>query len=416
MNRVKLPHVVIVGAGFGGLEAARRLAKAPVRITLIDRHNYHLFQPLLYQVAIAGLTPSQIAYPVRTIFRHQRNFTFQMGEVTGVDFKSHTIHMNGSVVAYDYLILAVGGRTNFFGLASLEENALQLKGVEGAVATRNHLLACLERASREADEEKRRAWLTFVVVGGGPTGVETAGALSELITHVMSKDYPQMDLREVRVLLLEATDHLMGTYPGKLQAATNRLLAGKRVEILMNTKLTNYDGEYITLEDGTCITTRTLIWTAGVRAADLVDQLDVQRGSLSRIVTTSTLQLPEHEEVFIIGDAAYQVNGDGQPLPMLATVAQQQAGAATGNLRRILKGEAAHPFHYRDPGLLATIGRNAAVARIWSLSFSGFIAWLIWVGLHIYRLIGFRNRLAVLINWAWDYFFYESQVRLITKE
>ena len=416
MTPQKFPHILIVGAGFGGMEAAQRLAKAPVRITLIDRQNYHLFQPLLYQVAIAGLVPSQIAYPLRTIFRRQRNLTFQMGEVTAIDFDSRYVKLDGSVIAYDYLILAAGGRTNFFGMQALEGNAFQVKDVESAVATRNHLLRIFEQASREAEAEKRRALLTFIVVGGGPTGVETAGALAELITHVMAKDYPHMDLKEVRVLLIEASDHLMGNYPDELRKATFELLRSKKVEILLNTKLVDYNGEQVTLGDGRQIHTHTLIWTAGVRAAELADGLGARQAAAGRLVTEATLQLPNHPEVFVIGDAAYLTNGNGQPLPMLATVAQQQAKAAVQNIKRMLDGERPELFHYKDPGLLATIGRNAAVARIWGLSFSGFIAWVIWVALHIYRLIGFRNRLVVLINWAWGYFFYESQVRLITKE
>jgi NADH dehydrogenase len=416
MNPQKLPHIVIVGAGFGGMEAARRLANAPVRITLIDRQNYHLFQPLLYQVAIAGLVPSQIAYPVRTIFRRQKNLTFQMGEVTAIDFEARYVKMDGSVIAYDYLILAVGGQTNFFGMQSVEHNAFQLNNIESAVSTRNHLLKIFEQASREADEAQRRALLTFVVVGGGPTGVETAGALAELITHVLAKDYPQMDLKEVRVLLLEAGPTVMPSYPDGLRKATYDLLQKKKVEIMVNAKLADYNGEKVALSDGRQIEARTLIWTAGVRAAELVDQLGIRQAASSRVVTEATLQLPGHPEVFVVGDAAYFVDGGGQPLPMLATVAQQQAGTAVNNLRKMLKGERPEAFHYKDPGLLATIGRNAAVARIWGLSFSGFIAWAIWVALHIYRLIGFRNRLVVLINWAWDYIFYDTQVRLITRE
>ena len=416
MKTEKLPHVVIVGAGFGGLETAQRLRNAPVQITLIDRQNYHLFQPLLYQVAIAGLVPSQIAYPLRTIFRKQKNLTFQMGEVTSIDFENRYVRSNGSVIAYDNLVLAVGGQTNFFGLGAVEENGFQLKSIEDATATRNHLLRTFERASREVDPEVRKALLTFVVVGGGPTGVETAGALAELITHVLAKDYPHMDLSEVRVLLVEAIGTVMLAYPDELRKATVKLLEDKKVEILLNTRLTDYDGRRITLADGRHIDAFTLIWTAGVRSAEITDRLGVQQAAAGRVCVEPTLQLPRHPEVFVIGDAAYVEDEQGKSLPMLATVAQQEARAAAWNLRRLLKGEELEPFRYKDPGLLATIGRNAAVARIWGLSFSGFIAWVIWVGLHIFRLIGFRNRVAVLINWAWDYFFYDNQVRLITRE
>ncbi len=416
MKTEKLPHVVIVGAGFGGLKTAQKLAGAPVRITLIDRHNYHLFQPLLYQIAIAGLVPAQIAYPLRTIFRRQKNLAFQMGEVTAIDFEAHYVRTNGSVIGYDSLVLAIGGEANFYGLTSVEENSFQLKSIETATGTRNHLLGMFEQASREVDPDKRRALLTFVVVGGGPTGVETAGALAELISHVMTKDYPEMDLRESRVLLIEATGTVMATYPDPLRRATMKLLEGKNVEIMLNARLTDYNGRAITLADGRHIDSCTLIWTAGVRSAELMDRLGVQQAAAKRVRVEPTLQLPQHPDVFVIGDAAYVEDREGQPLPMLATVAQQEAVTAARNIRRILNGETPEPFHYKDPGLLATIGRNAAVARIWGLSFSGFIAWLIWVVLHIYRLIGFRNRLVVLINWAWDYFFYDNQVRLITRE
>ncbi|MBN2118733.1 MAG: NAD(P)/FAD-dependent oxidoreductase [Anaerolineales bacterium] len=416
MKTDKLPRVVIVGAGFGGLKTAQKLAHAPVQITLIDRYNYHLFQPLLYQIAIAGLVPSQIAYPLRTIFRRQKNLTFQMGEISAVDFDARYVRTNGSVIAYDYLVLAVGGEANFFGLRAVEENSFQLKSIESATSTRNHLLRMFERASREADPDKRRALLTFVVVGAGPTGVETAGALAELITHVMTKDYPEMDLQESRVLLIEATGSVMAAYPDELRQATMDLLQGKNVEILLNARLTDYNGQRITLADGGHINAYTLIWTAGVRSAELTDRLGVQQAAARRVRVEPSLQLPQHPDVFVIGDAAYVEDKQGQPLPMLATVAQQQAEAAAKNIRKILKGEKPQPFQYKDPGLLATIGRNAAVARIWGLSFSGFIAWVIWVMLHIYRLIGFRNRLVVLINWAWDYFFYDNQVRLITRE
>lgn len=416
MNANQLPHVVIVGAGFAGLTTAKKLRNVPVRITLVDRNNYHLFQPLLYQVAIAGLVPSQIAYPLRTIFRKQNNLTFQMGEVTSIDFESRYIKLDGSVIAYDYLILAVGGETNFFGMDSVKENGFQLKDIESAVDTRNHLLKMFEVASREADPEKRKAMLTFVVVGGGPTGVETTGALAELISHVMRKEYPTLDIREARVLLLEAGNALIASYPDELRKATLRLLKKKNVEVRFDAKLTDYNGQRVLLTDGTEIKTHTLIWTAGVKAAGITSRLGVQVAGSGRVRSEATLQLPGHPEIYVLGDAAYFENGNGQPLPMLSTVAIQQGESVADNIKRVIKGLEQKPFHYKDPGLLATIGRNAAVARIWGLSFSGFVAWLIWVGLHIYRLIGFRNRLVVLINWAWDYFFYDNQVRLITRE
>jgi len=416
MNEKTIPHIVIIGAGFGGLETARRLAHAPVSITLIDRHNYHLFQPLLYQVAIAGLLPTQIAYPLRTIFRKQKNLTFQMGEVTNINLKEKYVKMDGSAIAYDYLVLAVGGETNFFGNQSVEQNAFQLKNIESAMDVRNHLLKTFEEANREADVDKRKALLTYVVVGGGPTGVETSGALAELIIHIMKRDYPNMDLNEVRVLLLEAGPNVMASYPDELRKATLRLLQDKKVEVLANTKLVDYNGQRVTLGDGSQIEANTLIWTAGVKAAEITSQLGVEVAGSGRVRVADSLQINIHAGVFVVGDAAYLENGGGRPLPMLSTVAIQQGKVTAKNIQKMIKGEKPDAFHYKDPGLLATIGRNAAVARIWGLSFSGFIAWLIWVFLHIFRLIGFRNRLLVLINWAWEYFFYENQVRLITKE
>jgi NADH dehydrogenase len=410
------PHVVIIGAGFGGLNVAKQLRNAPVQITLIDKQNYHLFQPLLYQVAIAGLLPSQIAYPLRTIFRDQKNLTFQLGEVTGINFEARYVSMNGSAIAYDSLVIAVGAETNFFGMDSIEQGGFEVKDIQKAVSTRNHLLKMFEQAHHEADEEKRRALLTFVVVGGGPTGVETAGALAELINRVMVKDFPDLDLEEARVILLEANDHLITPYPHELRHATFDLLRREDVEILLNTKLADFNGQAVTLGDGRQIATHTLIWTAGVKAAPMLDSLGVERAGAGRVRVTPTLQLPQHPDAFVIGDAAYLLNGNGQPLPMLSTVAIQQGKVTARNILRIINGKEAEPFHYKDPGLLATIGRNAAVARIWGVSFSGFIAWVIWVFLHIYRLIGFRNRILVFVNWAWDYIFYENQIRLITRE
>jgi NADH dehydrogenase len=410
-----LPHIVIVGAGFGGMEAARRLAKAAVRVTLIDRNNYHLFQPLLYQVAIAGLSPEQIAYPIRSIFRRQRNFTFLMDEVTGIEPESRCVVTRHKRIEYDYLILSAGGQTNFYGICSVEKNALQVKNISSAVATRNHLLRMFEQASREPDPALRRKLLTFVIVGGGPTGVETAGALAELIRLVLTKDFPSLNLDETRVLLLEANGEIMRAFPESLRKATRNSLHRKHVEVRFGAVVEDYDGQIVRLKSGESIPTLTLIWAAGMRATNLADQLETKQDGLGRVHVEPTLQVPGFPEIFVIGDGAFVDDEEG-PLPMLATVAIQQARAAAHNIRRALKGLEAQPFKYKDPGLLATIGRNEAVAHIWGLSFHGFLAWMIWLGLHILRIIGFRNRLVVLIHWAWEYFFYDRAVRLITSE
>jgi NADH dehydrogenase len=410
-----LPHVVIVGAGFGGLHAARALAGKPIRVTLIDKRNYHLFQPLLYQVATAGISPHEIAYPVRAIFQRQKNFEFMMARVNGVDFGRKTVLTESGEVAYDHLILAAGASVNFFGNASLEQNALPLKDVSDAVTVRNHVLRMFERAALEPDLRKRQALLTFVAVGGGPTGVETAGALSELIRLVLKKDYRHINVENIRVILMEAAPTILNGFPAPLQAAARKSLEQKKVEVRLEAKVLDYDGERLTLEGGEVIPTHTVLWSAGVRAASLLGKLGVEQASMGRVKVLPTLQLPEHPEVYVIGDAAY-LEENGKPLPMVAPVATQQGKRAAGNILADLEKKPLQPFKYLDLGSMATIGRNAAVAHSFGMQFRGFPAWFVWLVVHLIGLIGFRNRLIVLINWAWDYFFYDRAVRLITRE
>ena len=409
-------HIVIIGAGFGGLHAARALAKDPVRVTLIDRNNYHLFQPLLYQVATAGITPEEIAYPVRSIFRAQRNLEFRMAEVNEIDVEHHRLLTTGGEVHYDTLIVAAGGKTNYFGMESVAANSFSLKGLEDAVAVRNHLLHQFEQAAQEPDAAVRRARLTFVIAGGGPTGVETAGAISELVQMVLAHDYGSIERSEVQVLLLEGADQLLAAFPPTLSQQAARALAGKGVQVRFGAQVTAFDGAAVTLRSGEIIPTGTLIWTAGVRAVPLVEQLGVPLGSQGRVRLMPNLQVPGRPEIYVIGDAALLEGPDGAPLPMVAPVAIQQGEQAAANIRRVLRGDPASPFVYRDPGMLATIGRSQAVARLWGLSLAGFPAWLVWLGVHLMQLIGFRNRLLVLINWAWDYLFYDRAVRLILND
>jgi NADH dehydrogenase len=405
---------VIVGAGFGGLWAARALARAPVDVMVLDRHNYHLFQPLLYQVATAGLEAESIARPVRTILRQQRNVDFRLTEVTGVDLARRELATDGGPIGYDYLVLAMGGETNYFGLDGLRRHAFGLKDIDEAELIKNHVLACFEHAMTEPDADRRRALLTFIVVGGGPTGVEMAGALSELIRLVLVKDYPRLNVKDVRVLLLEATDRLLAAMPAPLADAAAKKLWDKMVEVRYGAAVADYDGQAVRLKGGEVVPARTLIWAAGVRAASLAQKLGLPTAAQGRVRVEATLQVAGHPEVYVIGDAAY-VENDGKPLPMVAPAAMQMAQVAATNIRRGLAGQPPVAFRFRDPGTLATIGRNAAVAYIHGFSFRGFPAWVVWLVVHLIQLIGFRNKLVVLINWAWDYLFYERGARLITR-
>ena len=408
------PTVVVVGAGFGGLRVARELAGAPLRVILLDRHNYHLFQPLLYQVATAGLEPEGIARPVRAILRGQRNFEFRMAEVQGVDLDARTVRTDAGNVAYDHLVLALGGETNFYGVEGAARHGFGLKDVDDAVAIRNQVLRCFEEATLEADAARRRALLTFLVVGGGPTGVEMAGAFAELVRVVLVKDYPRLDLADVRILLLEASSRLLAAMPPRLSATAADTLWAKHVEVRFGAAVEAYDGSGARLRGGETIPARTLVWAAGVRAAALAGTLGLRTGPQGRVAVTPTLQVPGHPEVFVIGDAAW-VDDGGPPHPMMAPVALQMARTAARNITLALRGRPGEAFRFRDPGSLATIGRRAAVARVHGLSFTGFPAWVVWLVVHLVQLIGFRNKLVVLINWAWDYFFYDRAVRLITR-
>lgn len=413
MPEKTLPHIVIIGAGFGGLRAAKALAGAPVRVTLIDRNNYHLFQPLLYQVATSALAPDEIAYPIRSIFRRQKNLTFHMGAVTAIDLKHKTVVNETGTIAYDYLILATGGVTHYFGLDAVAQNSFGLKDLEDAVRIRNHILSRFELAAKEPDLDRRRGLLTFVVAGGGPTGVECAGAISELIRMVLQKDHHSMDFSDVRVILLEATDRLLGAMPDQLSQFTANVLARKHVEVKFKTVVASFDGRQVELTDGTNLPASTLIWAAGVRAPRLLDSLELPQDRIGRIKVRPTLQVEGYSDAFAIGDSASFADDKGMPLPMVAPVAMQQGEHAGKNILNLLRGKSLDPFVYRDPGILATIGRNQAVARLGKYRFSGLFAWLVWVVVHIFQLIGFRNRVAVLVDWAWNYLFYDRAVRLI---
>ena len=406
------PRIVIIGAGFGGLWAARALGRTQADILVLDRNNYHTFLPLLYQVAAAELEPEDIVYPVRSILRRYPNIRFLMNEVTGIDFSSRQVRTTDHVFPYDYLILAVGSVPHFFGVPGAAEHAFRLKTLEQAVILRNHILTRFERALCEENPERRQQMLTFVIVGGGPTGVEFSGALAELIRTPLVKDYPSLDFREVHILLLEAADRLLTGFPERLHTYAMRRLQQMGVEVHLQEAASQITSEAVHVKGGKVIPTDTVIWTAGVRgeAPAFSSELPLERNGTIKVLPT--LQAPGHPEVYIVGDLAY-IQENGQSLPMVAPVAIQEGEMAAQNILRQMQGRESLPFHYRDPGTLATIGRNAAVVQIGQRSFTGFPAWVLWLGVHLVKLIGFRNRLLVLTNWAWDYLFYERAVRLI---
>jgi NADH dehydrogenase len=410
------PRVVVVGAGFGGLNAARVLAGKGVDVTIIDRNNYHGFWPLLYQVATAATEADSIAYPVRAIFRKHRNVNFMMAQVDRVDLEKRRVITNtGRAIPYDYLILAAGSANNYFGNDALAAQTYGLKDIDDAERLRNRLLLAFEQAVSERDPERRRSLMTFVLVGGGPTGVEMAGALSELINHVLKKDYPTLDVSEARVILVEATEHLLAAFPESLQKKAKKKLETMGVEVRLGTAVASVEGGTVTLKDGSQIKAGMVVWAAGVRSATLADTLGAEQGRNARVKVEPTLNLPRHPEVFIIGDMAYLEGYKGnQAYPMVAQVAIQMGKRAARNILLQAQKRPMKPFRYFDEGTMATIGRSSAVFDAFGIRLSGFIAWLGWLFIHIIYLIGFRNRLIVLINWAINYFTYERGVRLIT--
>lgn len=407
-------RIVIVGMGFGGVHAAKTLAGKGHDILLVDRNNYHLFQPLLYQVATAGLEQESIAYSVRAMARSWPDMRFNLAEVTGIDFSRKEIQVTNGLIPYDYLIIGAGSATNFFGLAAVEQHAFDLKELEDAEVLRNHILSAFERAVIEPDPARKRALMSFVVVGGGPTGVEFAGALIELVNFVLAKDYPELGIHTARVVLVEATDRLLAAMPQELGMYTLQKLRSMSVEVLLNAQVVDVDAEKVTLHDGAVIPAHTLVWSAGVKAAPLAARLEVTHAAGGRIAVEPDLTLADHPEVFVIGDMAW-LQQDGKALPMIAQVAMQMGIYAAKTILAKELGTSLPPFRYHDKGSMATIGRNAAVANAFGLQLKGYLAWLAWLLLHLYYLIGFRNRIVVLLNWVWYYWFHERQVRLITR-
>jgi len=408
------PLVAIVGAGFGGLAAARGLAAAPVRVLLVDRRNHHLFQPLLYQVATAALNPADISAPIRHVLRHQLNAEVALGEVEAIDAHRRALRLAaGGEIPYDLLILAAGATHSYFGREDWAPLAPGLKTVEDALEIRRRILLAFELAEHEPDPRARRALLSFVVVGAGPTGVELAGALSEIARHTLTADFRHIEPESARVVLLEAAQSVLPPYPRRLQEAARRQLTRLGVEVRTGAKVTRIDEEGVTA-GGERIEARTVLWGAGVAASPLARTLGVKLDRAGRVEVLPDLTVPGHAEIAVVGDLAAIRREDGTLVPGLAPAAIQEGEHAARNIVRALRGEPRLPFRYRDKGSLATIGRAAAVGQVGRLQLSGLLAWLAWLLVHIYFLIGFRNRVAVILQWAWSYLTYKRGARLIT--
>jgi len=419
MNESKFhPRIIIVGAGFGGIFAAKTLAGKPVDVLLIDSNNYHTFTPLLYQVASSALDPSEIAYPIRGIFKKSENIDTMMGNVVDLDKVNHivTIEVGEKKVVekYDYLILAAGSVPTYFGNDHLAENSFELRTLDDAIKIRNHILRLFERALWMPPSDQRTGMTTIVVVGGGPTGLELSGALYELYNHVLEPEYCKNHCMSARVILVERMDELLAPYPEKLRIAAMKQLKSLGVEVITGQSVEDISEDHIVLEDGSEILTQTVIWTAGVQASRLAERLGSSLSRRGTLTVMNTLSLLDEEKIFTVGDVAYLEDSREIPYPMLIPVAKQQGILAAKNILRNIHGEEQKPFSYKDGGIMATIGRRRAVAWIYNkIPLTGFIAWIAWLFLHLLSLMGFRNKLNVLVNWVWNYFTFDRSVRIV---
>lgn len=411
MDAAAKPHVLVLGGGFGGLWATRALASAPVRITLVDRTNHHLFQPLLYQVATAGLSAPDIAAPLRHILRRQGNVTVRLDEALAIDLDARRVTLAGGGLDYDFLLVATGATHAYFGHDDWAAHAPGLKTLDDALAIRGRVLSAFEAAEREDDPQLRRRWLEFVVIGGGPTGVELAGTLAEIARHTLPREFRRADVRSARVHLVEAGPRVLASMPPSLSEKTRVQLRKLGVEVHTGRAVTAIDADGVTMGD-VRIDSRTVLWAAGVAASPLGRQLGVATDRAGRVPVTADLSLPAHPDVFVIGDLA-SVAQDGKAVPGVAPAAKQMGAHVAGVVRSRLRGEPSRPFHYRDFGNLATIGRMAAVVHLGRLKLSGLLAWWFWLVAHLFFLIGFRNRIIVLVNWGWSYWTYQRHARII---
>ena len=412
------PRVVIIGGGFGGLTAARALARAPVDLLLIDRRNHHVFQPLLYQVATAALSPGDIASPIRWILRHQANVRVWLAEATAVDPKGGTVHLADGperVVPYDYLILSPGASHTYFGHDEWSEVAPGLKSLDDALKIRGRVLTAFEEAERETDVAAQRRLLTFVIVGGGPTGVELAGALAEISRHALAHDFRDIDPETARVILVESGPSVLSTYPEPLSTFARRALERLGVAVWTKSPVTAVEPGKVRLGDE-MIEAGTILWAAGVAASPLGGSLGVPVDRAGRVIVNDDLSIPGHPNVFVVGDLATFAMPGGRALPGVAQVAMQQARAAAHNIQRTLAGEPRERFVYHNLGDMATIGRNSAIGDLGWIRLKGYVAWLTWLFVHIFQLVGFRNRFSVMTQWAFSYMTYQRSVRLITRQ
>jgi len=414
-------RVVIVGGGFGGLSAALGLGRAPVEVTLVDRCNYHLFQPLLYQVATGTLSPANIASPLRNILKRRKNTRVLLAEATGIDASNHRVILSDGLIEYDTLVVGTGSSHQYFGHDEWEKFAPGLKTVEDATDMRRRILLAFETAEREPDPEKLRACMTFVIVGGGPTGAELAGALGEIANDTLRRDFRKIDPSDARIILVEGTDRVLPAYPRKLSASAQRMIERLGVTVRTSAMVTDVSKESVTIREGDkteTIPTRTVLWAAGVLGSPLGRIVAQQTGATidkaGRVSVEPDLTAPGHPEIFVIGDLANFVHQTGQPLPGVAQPAIQQGRYVAALIKRRLQGKKSRPFHYLDKGNLATIGRGAAVADLNWLHLSGFPAWLLWIFIHLLYIVEFQNRLLVFVQWAWFYLTFDRSARLIT--
>ncbi len=420
-QKQSIHHVVIIGGGFGGLYAAQTLAKAPVKVTLIDKRNFHVFQPLLYQVATGGLSPADISSPLRGILRHNKNTEILMGEVKNIDPQKQTVQLKYREISYDSLIVATGANHQYFGHEEWADKAPGLKTIEDALEMRRRIFIAFESAEKETDPKKREAWLTFAIIGGGPAGVELAGALAEIAHGTLTEDFRNINTKDAKIILIQSSDRILPSYAPLLSAQAQASLEQLGVTVLTGTRVTQMNNQMITVrhsDEFESIKARTVLWTAGMKASPMAQHLKECTGAeldkAGRVIVDRNFNIPGNENIFVIGDVANYAHQDGKPLPGVASVAMQSGKYVANLIKSLLQGKTISPFQYKDWGSLAVIGKHAAVVEMGFLKLSGFLAWAFWMFIHVFYLLEFDNKLIVMIQWAWSYFTMDKGARLIT--